>query len=166
MLLALSVPLGWFVYAHLIEWRMFTRRAVAKVGFDESGFIHRWIFRGRITRVLVFFLSVFLSGSFLLHANQMPLYIWEFMSRISLTTSATAAASADVALKTGAAITTKLAASASAKMAAKVLAKTAAKATAKTAGGIAGAEAGVLAALTPLRSGQLYRTGCRRILQY
>jgi len=79
MLLASSVVLGWFVYEHLIEWRMFARRAVAEVGFEESGFIHRMLSKGRLTRLVLFFLSVVFSGSFLLHANQMPLYIWGFI---------------------------------------------------------------------------------------
>jgi len=79
MLLLASVFLGWFVYNQSIEWRMLSRRAVADAGFESSGFIHRWVSRGILTKLFTVCLSVVLSGSFMLHANQISWYIWVFI---------------------------------------------------------------------------------------
>jgi len=76
LLLLASVLLGLFAYHYAIEMQMFTRRAVAAVGANEDGWLYRLLYRGTITKALTFTICVLFAGSFLIHANQMPGYIW------------------------------------------------------------------------------------------
>lgn len=76
LLLMASIVLGGFAYFYAIEMRMFTRQAVAELGAREGGWIYRLLYRGTFTKLFTLILCVCFAASFLLHANQMPLYIW------------------------------------------------------------------------------------------
>jgi len=76
LLLGMSATLGWFVYAYVSEFHLIIRRLIASTALKESGWVFKPVSRALFYRFGLFTLSLFFSGSFLLHANQMPLYIW------------------------------------------------------------------------------------------
>jgi len=76
LLIGLSAALGWFVYAHVLEHQIFVRRLIADAALKKEGWAYHPVVKARIRRFILFVLAFIFSGSFLLHANQMPLYIW------------------------------------------------------------------------------------------
>jgi len=76
LLFAMSAALGYLVYSHVSEYHLFVRNLIANEVVEENGWAHAFIARMQLKKFILFILAFVFSGSFLLHANQMPLYIW------------------------------------------------------------------------------------------
>jgi len=76
LLLGLSAVLSYFVYTHVSEYQLFVRNLIFDAAIKKDGWAYSLVSKARFLKFILFCLAFIVSGSFLLHANQMPLYIW------------------------------------------------------------------------------------------